>query len=46
MCGVTEGIPLAKTLPGFVQAMQRLPLRVVRVLDPLMASYFDHMKVY
>ena len=45
MSGVTEAVPVAKCLPGIVQVMQKLPLRLVRVINPLMGSFFDYSKV-
>ena len=38
MSGVTEAVPVVKCLPGIVQVMQKLPLRLVRMISPLMDS--------
>ena len=45
MSGVTEAVPLAKAIPGIVQVMQNLPLKVIRLMDPLMGSFFDYQAV-
>lgn len=45
MAGVTEAVPVARSLPGIVQVMQQLPLSLVRQVNPLMGSFFDYSKV-
>ena len=45
MSGVTEAVPVAKSLPGFVQVMQKLPISLVRIINPLMGFFFDYSKV-
>ena len=45
MSGVTEAVPLAKSLPGIVQFMQRVPLGMIRVINPLIGCFFDYSKV-
>ncbi|MCJ1457234.1 hypothetical protein MMC28_007601 [Mycoblastus sanguinarius] len=45
MSGVTEAVPLAKALPGIVQVIQQLPLSWVRVMNPLLGSFFDYSNI-
>ncbi|KAI4159448.1 MAG: hypothetical protein L6R39_000350 [Caloplaca ligustica] len=45
MSGVTEGVPLAKSLPGIVQVLERLPKNLMRQMNPLMSSFYDYRKV-
>lgn len=45
MSGVTEAAPLAKSLSGIVQAFARLPKHIIRRVDPLMSSFYEHREV-
>lgn len=45
MGGVTEPVPISKSLPGIVQLLQKLPLGLIRRIDPLMGSFYDYMNV-
>ena len=45
MLGVSEFVPLARQLPGVVQVAQALPIRLVRIVNPLMASYSEFEQV-
>lgn len=42
MSGVTEAVPLARAFPGAVQLMQKLPLGLIRPVDPLIAHFFEY----
>ena len=45
MSGVTEGVPLAKAIPGIMQVIQTLPSNIVRCINPLIGSFFDFQAV-
>lgn len=45
MNGVTEGVPLAKAIPGIVQVMQSLPSKFLRFINPLMGSFSEYQAI-